>query len=82
MPDDPLYWDEVLNDNVLTGDYQQIASDPVTGNYAGGNPMVHIRAVPNAALPFTFYDRFTKKDARQPLPSARTAATAARYLMD
>jgi hypothetical protein len=73
MPNDPLYWDEVLNDNVLTGDYQQIASDPVAGNYAGGNPMVHIRAVPNAALPFTFYDRFTKKDARQPLPSTFAA---------
>ena len=72
------YWPEVLNDNVLTGDYQQIALDPALGNYAGGNPMVHIRAVPGVALPFTFYDRFTKTDARQPLPST----FAARWIED
>jgi hypothetical protein len=69
---DPHYWDEILFDNVLTGDYQQIASDSVTGNYAGGNPMVHIRAV-QAPLPFTFYDRYTKLDRRQPLPSTFAA---------
>ena len=73
LPNDPRYWEQILNDNVLTGDYQQIASDPISGNYAGGNPMVHIRAVPNVNLPFTFYDRYTKKDARQPLPSAFAA---------
>jgi hypothetical protein len=40
------YSNEILFDNVLTGDYEQINPDPATGNYAGGNPLVHIRAVP------------------------------------
>jgi len=48
-----------------------------TGNYAGGNPMVHLRAVPEGGppgalggvavatnLPFTFYDRYTTGFAR------------------
>ena len=34
--------------------------------------MVHIRAV-NAPVPFTFYDRYTKLDRRQPLPSTFAA---------
>ncbi len=64
----------ILFDNVLIGDYQDINPNPATGNYAGGNPMVHIRAVPEGGavgsnptvapggptnLPFTFYDRYT-----------------------
>ncbi|HEV8657641.1 MAG TPA: hypothetical protein VGS96_03350 [Thermoanaerobaculia bacterium] len=82
LPTDARYWNEILFDNVLTGDYQQIASDPATGNYAGGNPMVHIRAIPEggdagstaaAALPFTFYDRYTSNDRRQPVPSTFAA---------
>jgi hypothetical protein len=51
LPNDPRYFEQILFDNVLTGDYQQIASDPATGNYAGGNPMVHIRAIPEGGLP-------------------------------
>ncbi len=61
---------EILYDNVLIGDYQQINPNPTTGNYAGGNPLVHIRAIPEGGprgsfatvtsnLPFTFYDRYT-----------------------
>jgi len=76
---------ELLFDNVLTGDYQDINPNPATGNYAGGNPLVHIRAIPEGGpagqsvgtnLPYTFYDRYTTHapsrtfDRRQPLPSA------------
>jgi len=92
--DSPLtdaYWKEdILFDNVLTGDYQRINPNTTTGNYAGGNPLVHIRAVPeggmagsapNTPLPYTFYDRYTPRNARhidrrQPLP----ATFAARFI--
>ena len=84
-PASPDFYRELLFDNVLTGDYQSLNPNPATGNYAGGNPMVHIRAVPEGGnagesqptnLPYTFYDRFTAAlaqrtfDRRQPLPSA------------
>jgi hypothetical protein len=87
-PTDETYWREViLFDNVLTGDYERINPEVTQGNYAGGNPLVHIRAVPDGgvagsvaatALPFTFYDRYTpagakKIDRRQPLPSSFAA---------
>jgi hypothetical protein len=78
-PVDAAYFaNDVLFDNVLTGDYQHINPNPATGNYAGGNPLVHIRAIPEGGpagaavptnLPYTFYDRYTKDDRRQPLPS-------------
>ena len=83
-PLSPTYWkDVILFDNVLTGEYERINPDQATGNYAGGNPLVHIRAVPDGgkagstpkmSLPYTFYDRYTPRDARhidrrQPLPS-------------
>ena len=76
---------EILFDNVLIGDYQHVTPNPAIGNYASGNPMVHIRAVPEGgaagasvatALPYTFYDLYTtgtasrRQDRRQPLPSA------------
>ena len=84
-PLDAEYWTEaLLFDNVLTGEYVRINPDPESGNYAGANPLVHIRAIPEGgpagetptvAFPFTFYDRYTpvgarKMDRRQPLPSA------------
>jgi len=72
LPIDPNYWSLILFDNVLTGDYWQVATDTATGNYAGGNPLVHIRAT-QAPVPFTFYDRYTKVDRRQPLPSTFAA---------
>jgi hypothetical protein len=67
----------ILFDNTLIGDYQQIAPAPSGFGTAGtfdaqGNPMVHIRAIPEGGLsgagggipvatnlPFTFYDRYT-----------------------
>ncbi|MGZ8832266.1 MAG: hypothetical protein ACXW19_03580 [Thermoanaerobaculia bacterium] len=61
------YTGEILFDNVLIGDYQDVNQSTTAGNYAGGNPMVHIRAVPEGGpaasalatnLPFTFYDRY------------------------
>lgn len=67
------YSGEILYDNVLIGDYQRINPSSLSGNYAGGNPMVHIRAVPEGGaagsalggvtggftnLPYTFYDRY------------------------
>ena len=68
-PDDPQYLvKELLFDNALIGDYQDVHSNPSAGNLAQGNPMVHIRAIPEGGsagshygsnLPYTFYDRFT-----------------------
>jgi hypothetical protein len=89
-PADPLYYtNDLLFDNVLIGDYQQVGVDKFVID-AAGNPMVHIRAVPEGGgagsnvdtrLPYTFYDRYTPAgtrtiDRRQPLPST----FAARYL--
>ena len=90
LPIDATYFQgEILFDNVLIGDYQDVNQSTAAGNYAGGNPMVHIRAVPEGGpagsniatnLPFTFYDRYTAgttvartADRRQPLPSAFAA---------
>src|SRR3954452_12706145 len=91
LPSDPLYYTtDILFDNVLIGDYQQIGPHPSSGSAAfdaGGNPMVHIRAVPEGGgagsnvateLPYTFYDRYTPaanrvQDRRQPLPSTFAA---------
>jgi len=89
-PTDAAFFKELLYDNVLTGDYEQIAPNPATGNYAGGNPLVHIRAIPeggpagnvaSTGLPYTFYDHLTpgtarQMDRRQPLP----ATFVARYI--
>ena len=87
LPTDAGYFTtEVLFDNVLIGDYQQVNSDE---DFAQGNPMVHIRAIPEggtAADPViinfdrTFYSRYTgiagNVDRRQPLP----ALFAARWI--
>lgn len=82
LPTDPGYFTaQMLFDNVLIGDYQQV--NP-TQNFAQGNAMVHIRAVPGGraegagATPFrrTFYSRFQNGgnfDRRQPLPSTFAA---------
>ncbi len=69
VANDPAYFTtSLLFDNVLIGDYQDVNPNPATGNYAAGNPMVHIRAVPEGGnagtspgtnLPYTFYDRYT-----------------------
>jgi len=53
LPTDPaFYLDEILFDNVLIGDYQRINPTATTGNFAGGNPMVHIRAIPEGGPNF------------------------------
>jgi hypothetical protein len=69
LPTDPLYYvNEILFDNVFTGDWELVDPNSATGNYAGGNPLVHIRAIPEGGpvgsniatnLPYTFYDRYT-----------------------
>jgi hypothetical protein len=92
LPSDPLYYTtDLLFDNVLIGDYQQLGPHPegtsATSFDAAGNPMVHIRAIPEGGaagsivateLPYTFYDRYTPAtnrilDRRQPLPSTFAA---------
>jgi len=85
LPDNPTYiTTELLFDNVLIGDYQQINGDTTVGNFAQGNPMVHIRAIPEGGpagsnpgtnLPYTFYDRYAlgRFDRRVPLPSTFAA---------
>jgi hypothetical protein len=67
LPNSGTYYaSEILFDNWLIGDYQQIRG---AGNDAVGNPMVHIRAVPEGGpagslptgvtnLPYTFYARY------------------------
>jgi hypothetical protein len=70
MADSPQYFaTEILFDNVLTGDYE-ILNKAAGSNYAGGNPLVHIRAIPEGGraasalvgqqtnLPYTFYSRY------------------------
>ena len=82
-PLEPVYYSQILGyDNVLTGDYEDVHPDPGIGNFAGGSPLVHIKAIPNGGgtttatpLPYTFYDRYTpaaakRVDRRQPLPSS------------
>jgi hypothetical protein len=88
LPTEPSYYaNEILFDNVLIGDYQQVNPNATTGNYAQGNPMVHIRAIPEGGLagstpgtnlPYTFYTRYQSaltptRDRRQPLPSVFAA---------
>ncbi|HET7434787.1 MAG TPA: hypothetical protein VFN10_08750 [Thermoanaerobaculia bacterium] len=83
LPTDGTYINELLYDNVLTGDSIIYDANPQTGNYAGSSPLVHIRAIPEGGnagvrtatnLPMTFYGRYMpsaapKADRRQPLPS-------------
>ena len=81
MPIDESYFShEIRFDNVLIGDYTQVHG---AADFAQGNPMVHIRAIPEGGqmstrrktnLPDTFYGRLQPQasrtgDARQPLPS-------------
>jgi hypothetical protein len=78
----PYFTNEILFDNVLIGDYQQVDR---ANNFAQGNPMVHIRAVPEGGtsqdfvtnFDRTFYSRYQAVggvlDRRQPLPSTFAA---------
>jgi hypothetical protein len=80
LPNDPTYFlTEILFDNVLTGDYAFLNKDTTTGNFAGGNPLVHIRAIPEGGpagtplvgaqtnLPYTFYSRYMNGQGVIPL---------------
>ncbi|HYI11203.1 MAG TPA: hypothetical protein VEK57_19260 [Thermoanaerobaculia bacterium] len=85
QPEMTQYYEQILFENVLTGDYHQVNA---TELYAQSGPLVHIRAIPEGGtlatrtgnvqystnLERTFYSRYhrgTNKrlDARQPLPS-------------
>jgi hypothetical protein len=82
FPTDTDYFTRtLLYDNVLIGDYEQVNS---TQNSAQGNPMVHIRAIPEGGAPGTGTTNFTRTfysrlqnggtaDRRQPLPSTFAA---------
>ncbi|HVR41387.1 MAG TPA: hypothetical protein VMU84_19990 [Thermoanaerobaculia bacterium] len=91
FPNEAAYYTtDLLFDNVLIGDWTIVNPNPALGNYAGGSPLVHIRAIPEGFLagdpawtnlPHTFYESFTPAntphiDRRQPLPST----FAARYI--
>jgi len=89
FPTESAYFaSEILYDNVLIGDYATL--DKTAGsNYAGGDPLVHIRAIPEGGppgsannigtnLPYTFYARYVngttpRSDRRQPLSSTFAA---------
>lgn len=85
LPIDASYFtSEIRYDNVLMGDYLQVDG---ANDFAQGNPMVHIRAIPEGgdrstrkATNFrrTFYSRLQPSasrtsDGRQPLPSTFAA---------
>jgi hypothetical protein len=75
-PTSDAYWTyDAEFDNVLIGDYQQVHFNQPD---AYGAPMVHIRAIPEAAFSRTFYGRWQpatnpRRDLRQPLPSTFAA---------
>jgi len=90
------YRQEILFDNVLTGDYQIFDSSQAS-NFAGGNPLVHIRAIPEGGpagftpaagtaftnLPYTFYGRYQVGQAFPPVVDRRQplpSTFAARYI--
>jgi hypothetical protein len=78
LPTERNYWTEdIAFDNVLIGEFHQVDAP---NNFAQGEPMVHIRAIPegggaSAGFPRTFYGRYVPSDlpkgldGRQPLPS-------------
>ncbi len=82
LPTDPAYYNsEMLYDNTLIGDYQ-ILNKAAGSNYAGGNPLVHIRAIPEGGpagsvpggvtptnLPWTFYSRYNTGVAATVVPN-------------
>jgi hypothetical protein len=68
----------VTDQNVLWGDYFYVNPDPITGNFAEGETLVHIESCPTCFVPgdHTFYGRYngaTADDAREPLPTTMAA---------
>ena len=93
LPTSAQYFKELLFDNVLIGDYQAIDPAGKENGYAGGSPLVHLRAIPEGGpagsivptrLPYTFYDRFTDIDENTPRTIDRRqplpSAFAARWI--
>jgi hypothetical protein len=104
LPTDSGYYSgsagAMLFDNTLIGDYQQIGPTPAGAGTAAafdaqGNPMVHIRAVPEGGvsgahtggsvivptnLPFTFYDRYTGATPTWDRRQPLPSLFAARYI--
>ena len=102
LPTDVNYYTggsaSILFDNTLIGDYQQIGPTPAGAGTAStfdaqGNPMVHIRAIPEGGLsgaaggipvatnlPFTFYDRYTGATPTADRRQPLPALFAARYI--
>ncbi len=93
LPTSPAFFKDLLFDNVLIGDYQAIEPAGMGSGYAGGSPLVHIRAIPEGGaagsivptrLPYTFYDRFTDIDETMPRTIDRRqplpSAFAARWI--
>ncbi len=82
LPTDAGYFaEQILFDNVLTGDYQQLN---VAESFAQGGTLVHIRAIPEGGAPGAIVPTFTRTfygrlqsggtvDRRQPLPSSFAA---------
>ena len=71
----------VTDQNVLWGDYFYVNPDPVNGNFAEGETLVHIESCPTCFVPgdHTFYGRYngaTADDGREPLPTT----VAARFI--
>jgi hypothetical protein len=68
----------VTDQNVLWGDYFYVNPDPVTGNFAQGETLVHIESCPTCFVPgdHTFYGRYNAAaadDSREPLPTTMAA---------
>lgn len=93
LPTSAQYFKELLFDNVLIGDYQAINPAGTASGFAGGSPLVHLRAIPEGGaagsivptrLPYTFYDRFTDIDEKTPRTIDRRqplpSAFAARWI--
>jgi len=102
LPTDVNYYSggtaSILFDNTLIGDYQQLGPTPAGAGTAAsfdaqGNPMVHIRAVPEGGLsgaaggiavatnlPFTFYDRYTGVNPTVDRRQPLPSLFAARYI--
>ncbi len=94
LPTSPGYFTtDLLFDNVLIGDYQIVDPAGTASGYAGGSPLVHIRAIPEGGLPgsiratnlpYTFYDRLTAGAGSRPRTVDRRqplpSAFAARWI--
>jgi hypothetical protein len=93
IPTDEAYFkDEIRFDNVLIGDYQQ---SNTAQQHAQGNPLVHIRAIPEGGTPATrarqstryqvnfnrtFYDRYQRTNRKADARQPLPSLFAARWV--